>query len=257
MRTLVLSIGNTSLFGGVHSGSGIARPFRVPVHEAAGPGFNRVVAPRIRGKICAAVICSVVPSLTREVSRRIAGTFGVRPRILTASAAHGIRIGYRNPRRLGADRLAAALGARSRHPGRNIVIVDCGTAATVTALNRDGTILGGAILPGMDLWAGMLAARTAQLPRISPGKPRRAVGRSPGEAIESGIWHGYAGALREVIKQVRHEAFGNERALVIGTGGNSGRGAVSGLFGVLEPNLVLYGLATCVEDSVLSSFRIQ
>jgi type III pantothenate kinase len=166
---------------------------------------------------------------------------------LTSDSPHGIKIGYRDPRRLGVDRLAAAIGAHARFPKRNVLVVDCGTATTVTALRRDGAILGGAIFPGIELWARALAAHTAQLPEIRLRKPVHALGRTPEEAIASGIWHGHAGALREVIKQISQEAFGKTRALVIGTGGNAENGAVGGLFSILEPNLILYGLAACAK----------
>ena len=116
MKILALSIGNTSLFGGVYSGSRLAGSFRAPVREAAGRGFNRHVASRVRGRIDAAVICSVGPPLTPGLSRRVARAFGIRPLLLTVDAPHGIRIDYRDPARFGADRLAAAIGATTGFP---------------------------------------------------------------------------------------------------------------------------------------------
>ena len=91
---------------------------------------------------------------------------------LTADAAHGLTIGYHRPGQLGADRVATAIGAQVLYPKRHVVVVDCGTATTVTALRSDGTLLGGAILPGLSLWPETLALRTAQLPRIQLRRPR-------------------------------------------------------------------------------------
>ena len=283
MRTLVLNLGNTSLFAGVFSDErGLPRPrqlrnvaasaskwsartplagarsyeetvaqpiaglvtrFRVPIREAAtARGFARLVARRVRGRIDHAALCSVVPALTEQVARHIKRTFGIEPQILTADAPHGLKIGYRRPRELGTDRLAAALGARELFPGKNVIVVDCGTATTVTALRRDGVLPGGAIFPGLSLWADLLAARTAQLPRIALPPSVAAVGRSPREAIASGLYHGHLGAIRELIQRVHAEAFGRQKTVVIGTGGHAPRFAREKLFTVLAPDLILTGL---------------
>jgi type III pantothenate kinase len=162
--------------------------------------------------------------------------------LLTAGGSHGLRIGYRDPKQLGTDRLAAALGARAEFPRKNVIVVDCGTATTITALGRGGVILGGAILPGIGLWPDILAARTAQLPRIAPHRPRSALGRSTEEGLRSGIFHGHAGAIREVVARVRAEAFGRASAKVVGTGGHAALFARENLFGALKPDLVLQGL---------------
>ena len=283
MRTLVLNLGNTSLFAGVfsdehgrphpppvrnvatsvsewtpkpplahargheeivaQSSAGLTAHFRVPIREAAtARDFARLVARRVRGKIDRAALCSVVPALTAPIARHIQRTLGIAPQILTADAPHGLKIGYRRPRELGTDRLAAALGARVLFPKSNVIVVDCGTATTITALRRDGVLAGGAIFPGLSLWADLLAARTAQLPRIALPQSVAAVGRSPREAIASGLYHGHAGAIRELIQRVHAEAFGRQKAVVIGTGGHAPRFVREKLFTVLAPDLILTGL---------------
>jgi type III pantothenate kinase len=81
----------------------------------------------------------------------------------------GMRNRYRNPVQLGADRFAAALGARSLHPGRALVVATCGTATTVDAVSASGDFLGGMILPGLGLMLASLARGTAQLPETNAG----------------------------------------------------------------------------------------
>ncbi|MES2831960.1 MAG: type III pantothenate kinase [Pseudomonadota bacterium] len=87
-----------------------------------------------------------------------------------ASQAHvsGVRNRYREPHRLGCDRLAAMIGARSLHPGRPLLVATCGTATTIDVLTADGEFIGGMILPGLGVMADSLAQRTAQLPSVSP-----------------------------------------------------------------------------------------
>ena len=125
---------------------------------------------------------------------------------------------------------------------RDVIVVDCGTATTVTALTRTGRIAGGAILPGLALWSEMLAARTAQLPEVLPVRRPAPLGRSPLEAIASGLFHGHAGAIRELVQVVARDAFGKAPAVVVGTGGNAPRFAREKLFTELSPDLILIGL---------------
>jgi type III pantothenate kinase len=241
MGTFVLSIGNSGASGGIFSAGRLTARFRVPSEKLETErGFAAAFAGS-RRRIRRAALCSVVPSLTARARRAVRRHFFVDPLVLTAASAHGLEIGYRKPRELGADRLAAALGSLALYPGRNAIVVDCGSATTITVV-RAGELLGGAILPGAGLWAEVLAARTAQLPRIGGLAPTAAIGRSPREAITSGIYFGHAGAIRELVLRARKEAFSGRAALVIGTGGLAARFAKAGLFDVIEPNLVLHGL---------------
>lgn len=237
-RTLVLCVGNTSVWGGVFTGAKLIREFRAPRADSAA---LRAALARV-GRLDRAELCSVVPAMTGQIVRLVRRETGVTPAILAADSPHGLVIAYREPRRLGTDRLAAALGARARFPGENVIVVDCGTATTVTALTAGGTLAGGAIFPGLSLWPEALARGTAQLPRVPPRRPRAALGRSPEEAIASGIFHGHAGAIREVVAAVAREAFGATPFIVVGTGGNALRLKGEKLFTVLEPRLILRGL---------------
>ena len=78
----------------------------------------------------------------------------------------GLRNAYRNPRQLGCDRFAAAIGARALEPGKALIVATCGTATTIDAISADGVFLGGMILPGLGLMAASLARNTAQLPQL-------------------------------------------------------------------------------------------
>jgi type III pantothenate kinase len=241
-RTLVLNIGNTTLFAGVYAGARLQRSVRCET-----TGLVRL-AQLGSMKIERAAVCSVVPAMLPDALRLIRRTWGVEAKILTGTSKHGLKIAYPNPGDMGPDRVAASLGAASAFPRRNVVIVDCGTATTVTALRKDGCVLGGAIMPGLGLWAEMLAQRTALLPRVAVSRPPRAIGRSPRAGIVSGCYFGHAGAVRELIGRVRREAFGAERALVIGTGGNLKALEREKLFDLAEPTLVLRGLRCFAEQ---------
>jgi len=237
MRILALSVGNTSLFGGVFSGAtGRIVSFRVPTADLVN------VSGYVGGKIDGAVLCSVVPQLTPEVAGFIRRTWNLDAQIITCDSPHGLTLDYRQPRQLGTDRIATALGAQAAYPKQNIIVIDCGTASTVTAVRRDGTLLGGAIIPGLSSWPEMLATATAQLPRVMLRRPRVALARSTEEAIASGVFFGHVGAIRETVVRVRAEAFGRGRCQIIGTGGHAERFAREKLFTTIEQTLILQGL---------------
>ncbi len=251
-RVLVADLGNTTLYLGVFSAGRWAIRFRVPAAPAlASDGFEKLVTPRIRGRIDAAALCSVQPDRTEWLRQRMAELTGIEPRVLTHVAA-GMPIGYHQPNELGADRLACALGAQALFPGRDCQVVDCGTATTVTAISRHGKILGGAILPGLGLWPKMLADQTARLPAVDLRRPRKALGRSTREALHSGIVIGHAGAIRELTQRVGREAFGpKSRPIIVGTGGNTHLLAKENLFTVLVPDLILTGLLRFAAPSAI------
>ena len=235
--TLVLNIGNTSLFGGVLRGKTL-RTFRLAQNDLVGLRAELACAKNVTS----AVLCSVVPKLTPKIAALVKRATGVTPHVLGADSPHGLKIAYRDPKKLGADRLAAAIGARALFPQKSVIVVDCGTATTVTALTKTGEIAGGAILPGAGLWAEALSGRTAQLPKIRLGRPRTSAGRSPEEAIASGIYFGHLGAVRELVARLRREVFRGAQVVVVGTGGNAPLYAGEKLFTVEEPRLILHGL---------------
>lgn len=244
-RTLVLSVGNSSLFGGSFVNGRLTKSFRIPtsaLFRIAGYATSRV--DRV-------VVCSVVPPLTPDVLRFVRRTWQVEPQLLTFDAPHGLQLGYREPRELGVDRIAAALGARVVFPQQNVLIVDCGTASTITALTRDAVLLGGAILPGLAMGPEILALRTAQLPQVPVKRPRSALGRSTADAIASGVFFGHIGALREVISRVRTDAF-RGKSIVVGTGGHAPRFAGENLFTTIEPELILRGLHEFADREIRS-----
>ncbi len=110
------------------------------------------------------------------------------------------------PARVGIDRLLAALAAdRLRQRDRAAIVVDLGTAITVDLVDTDGAFVGGAILPGIATSARALAEQTDALPRVTLDfldHPPPALGKSTVPAIESGIYWGAIGAIRELVAQL-------------------------------------------------------
>ncbi|MTW12249.1 type III pantothenate kinase [Pseudoduganella eburnea] len=112
----------------------------------------------------------------------------------------GVRNAYRNPSQLGCDRFAAAIGAHALCPDKDIVVANCGTATTIDAITKDGTFLGGMILPGLGLMASSLAKNTAQLPQVKPGKLPEGFANNTDDAILSGCLAAQAGAIERAFE---------------------------------------------------------
>lgn len=153
------------------------------------------------------------------------------------------------PDRVGIDRLCgAAAAAFVKAADRPVIVVDCGTAATVNMVSADGSFLGGAILPGPTLMARALADGTSKLPEVAAlgtSAPPPMPGRATNEAIAAGVGFGIQGAISRLVAEAQGSFDG--RAEVILTGG--WRGAVrAALPGATEiPDLVLHGIALAAE----------
>jgi type III pantothenate kinase len=249
MRVLAINIGNSTVSGGVFFDGRLVRRIQAPLEQVATrAGFCRVFSRALSGKFNSAALASVVPPVTEAIAAAVQTLTGCKPRILTGPTQAILRIRYVNPSAMGSDRVAAAIGAHHLYPLQAALVVDCGTATTVTALSRDGVVLGGAILPGLGLWSEMLAAKTAQLPKVPPKIVRRVIGRSPSEGIAAGIHVGHVGAIRELVARMKREAFGRGKSLVIATGGAAAHFEAESLFDVIEPDLVLRGLCTFAQS---------
>jgi type III pantothenate kinase len=90
--------------------------------------------------------------------------------------------------------------------------------------------------------AETLASRTAKLPRVEIARPESALGRTSTESIQSGLYHGHVGAIRNLLAALTVEAFNGQRPQVIGTGGFARMFEAENLFDEIVPELVLFGL---------------
>jgi type III pantothenate kinase len=155
------------------------------------------------------------------------------------------------PRRVGMDRLAAAVAAnRIRDPHRPALVIDAGTALTVNLVTADGLFQGGVILPGFALTAKALALGTDQLPLVIPdlnAEPPPVVGKSTEGAIRSGLFWGSVGAVREIVDRVQKQLEIAPQVFV--TGGDARR--LAGLVAAdarFVPDLVLAGIVMTHDE---------
>lgn len=168
-------------------------------------------------KIEGIVLASVVPSVTSSFVSMARKYLAQKPLVsLEPGVKTGLPILYENPKEVGADRIANAVGCLSKY-GAPAVIVDFGTATTFDVISSEGEYLGGLIFPGIMTSAQALFERAARLSQIEIKKPRRFIGRNTVESIQSGLVFGTAAMTDELIRRIRREI--GKEAVTVATGG--------------------------------------
>lgn len=154
-----------------------------------------------------------------------------------------IRLDYKTPETLGADRVADACGAVSRHPGEACLVIDAGTCITVDFVDAKGVYHGGAIMPGLRMNLQALHTFTDKLPLIAIDGVAKApvLGRSTEESILAGTLGATLLALAGYVALYKEKAPGLR---VLLTGGDAEVLMNAGASGGWEhvPHLTLIGL---------------
>lgn len=164
----------------------------------------------------AAIVCSTrgrVEELLALLRERVPRVVEFTPRTKVP-----LKNAYLTPQTLGCDRLAAAVGAAARYPGRNVLVVDFGTAVTVDLVTADGTFRGGCISPGLELRFQALHDYTARLPRCRATEEELLVGRTTEQAVTHGVMNSLAFEIEGYIDRMRAR-YGD--LCVIFTGGDA------------------------------------
>ncbi len=251
---LTLDVGNSQIFGGVFADKELKFTFRrsSSVRSSSdefGLFFRGVLRENAidPSAIREAGICSVVPDAVHSLRNSFRKYFAFEPFLLQAGAKTGLKIRYRNPLEVGANKIANAMGALERFPGRNLIIVDFGTATTLCAVSKDKEYLGGIITPGMNISMTALESNTARLPTVEIVRPSELLGRSTVESIQSGLYYGTLETVRALAGAVAKDYFSREQPLIVSTGGFARLFADEELFDVFVPELPLLGLRRAVE----------
>ncbi len=162
------------------------------------------------------VVSSVVPTINYTIEHMLQNYFGKTPLFVAPGVKTGINIKYENPRELGSDRIANAVAAYDEYGGP-CIFIDFGTATTFGVVDAQGSFLGGAICPGIKLSSEALVTGTAKLPRFELARPERVIGRTTLTNLQSGMYYGYVGLVRNLVRKIQQEL--GEEAYVVATGG--------------------------------------
>lgn len=245
---LTIDIGNSNITIGAYRGDALLFLTRMGTDRSKMPDEYAIAIHsllRLYGyhgsDLEGAVISSVVPPLSSSLQQAITRIKPVRILTVGPGIKTGLHIAIDNPAQLGADLVCVSVAALEKYPLPSIVI-DMGTATTISAMDRHGKMLGGSILPGVRISLEALTARTAQLPQIDlSAPPQSVIGANTIDCMKSGVLYGTASMLDGMIDRYRAEL--GEDLTVIATGGLAK--SITALCHndmVLDENLVLEGL---------------
>lgn len=177
--------------------------------------LHEITPAQIRGGI----ISSVVPSVTNTVREAAEKFTGARMLVVGPGIKTGIKLAVDDPAQQGSDLIVGAVAGVHSYPVPQIII-DMGTATTVSVINRDKAYIGKMILPGVAVSLNALSGKAAQLPYISLEKPKKLIGSNTVDSMKSGILYGNAGAMDGLIDRINEEL--GEECTVVATGGLAG-----------------------------------
>ena len=192
---LTLDIGNTSAKYGLFSGTNL-----LETGVVSSPGELRKLAEQKAAKAIFAASVAEDPEKYRQ-----ALPSEVSFRVLNAQTPVPVKLGYDTPLTLGADRLAAVVGAHYLFPGSDVLVIDAGTCVTTDFLGTDGTYRGGSISPGIDMRFRALHTFTARLPLVQKQKEAHLTGTGTEASIRSGVQNGAIAELAGFVQQYRRQ----------------------------------------------------
>lgn len=152
-----------------------------------------------------AIISSVVPPLSPVLKAALQLCGAERVLQVGPGIRTGLNIRIDNPAQLGADFVAAAIGAMDRYP-LPAIIVDLGTATKISVVDRSRTFIGGSIMPGVKVSLDALSNRAAQLPHISLEGPVPVIGTNTVDSMKSGVLLGAASMIDGMIARYEEAA---------------------------------------------------
>ena len=259
-----VDIGNTNVVIAVFDGNKIIQQWRISSDtKRTGDEYTSIILTLCRDAgidttlFSKGIISSVVPALIGPFVIVCQRVVKKHPYVINTNLAQEgtilpVHLSGHSSRELGTDLLCNAVSAWNLFHGANIV-VDFGTALTLTATDSKGIILGGTISPGLGTAVKALAMNTAQLPFVPLEAPRKVIGATTKEAIQSGIVLGYKGLVESLVRQVKnnmHEISGDkpEDIKVVATGGlNSVLKPITDCFTIVDKELTLKGLKIISE----------
>lgn len=163
-----------------------------------------------------AIIGSVVPPLTPLVREALRKITGHQAMIVGPGIKTGLNILMDDPATMGSDLITGAVAGIHRYPVP-LVIIDMGTATTISVIDNRKNFIGGMILPGLRVSLDSLTTRTSQLPRINLDPPRRLIGKNTIDCMKSGVLYGNASCIDGMIDRIQNEL--GEPVTVVATGG--------------------------------------
>lgn len=162
-----------------------------------------------------AIISSVVPPLTTILQAAVNKIIGKTALVVGPGVKTGLNILMDNPKTMGADLIVDSVAGIKEY-GTPLIIIDMGTATTVSVIDEESNYIGGMIIPGLKVSLESLVNRTSQLPRIGLEAPSKAIGKNTVDCMKSGILLGNASMIDGLIDRIREELGCDAKAVATG-----------------------------------------
>ena len=150
------------------------------------------------------ILSSVVPPVTGPLQKAVQMLTGQECLLVGPGMKTGLNLRIDDPGTLAGDLLVGAVAAMNCY-GYPAIVMDLGTATTITVVDKDGCFRGGAILPGVKLGYRALASGTSLLPDISITPPKKSVASNTVDCMRSGAVFGTAATMDGLIDRMEEE----------------------------------------------------
>ena len=249
---VTLDLGNTALTGASWRGEEVLSSCSLSV---TGKTFRdqlrrNLIKLQEAGRPDFVLLASVVPARTEAVKEICRRVLKVPCHRLTSSTPTGLTIRYQQPRQVGADRIANAVGVYHLY-GSPAIVVDFGTAITFDVVSKKFEYLGGVIAPGLTISTRALFRQAALLPRVEINLPERILGRDTAAAIRSGVYYGTLGLVEKIIRELKKELRWGKETVLVATGGQAGLIlSRSRQIRIIDPLLTLKGMRLIAQKLI-------
>ncbi len=220
---LVIDIGNTNITLGVFDGDKKRMTARISTQaDKTGEqyaveiitilGLHKIEVENLDG----CIVSSVVPALSNAF-KKVCKLLGINnPIFVGPGVKTGLNIKIDNPAQLGADLVVGAVAAIDKYP-LPLVILDLGTATTISVIDKQGSFLGGPICAGIGISLEALTSKTSQLPGISIETPKSVIGKNSIDSMKAGLVIGSACMIEGLVERIEDEL--GEKVSIVATGG--------------------------------------
>lgn len=252
---LAIDCGNTNTVFSIWTGSAFVATWRIATDQQRTADQYYVwlstlmTLNKTEADITDVIISSTVPRVVLNLRILASRYFNTRPLVVgKADCALPIDVRVDEGTGVGPDRLVNTVAGFDQFGG-DLILVDFGTATTFDVVAADGAYIGGAIAPGVNLSLQALHEAAAALPHVDIAKPQRVVATNTVACMQSGVFWGYVGLVREICSRIKAE---RERPMkVIATGGLAPLfQQTDALFDKIEDTLTMRGLTVIHKYNV-------
>ncbi len=198
-------------------------------------------------EITGAIVSSVVPQIVQDIVDSVKNLVGVDALLVGPGIKTGLNIAIDNPAQLGSDLLADGVAASAKY-GTPVIVIDMGTATTLSLVDEGNRYVGGIIMPGVVTSFDALVSNTSLLQSVSINAPEHILGTNTIDCLKSGMIYGNASTIDGLIDRIEAEL--DRSMTIVATGGLAGkiipycRHKI-----ILDEELLIYGLKVLYDKN--------